>query len=138
MAAELENGQHARVDDAHRVDFLERCAETPGASLGEGAFSAGPAIWVGKREVAHFDGSDAVDVRLTRSVIRERRDELRGDERIELRSRSSDWLRVSARTPSELHHACALIQAAVAANLLTARPGPPPTGVELARRRRFH
>ena len=60
-----------------RLDFMKRCAGIPGAALGEGAFSPGPAIWVVKREVAHFDGQHEVDVRLTKDAVRKRRPELR-------------------------------------------------------------
>jgi len=38
----------------------------------------------------------------------------------------------------DLDHGYALIREAVAANLPTAIPGIPPSGPELARRRRFH
>ncbi|MGI8794679.1 MAG: hypothetical protein ACR2H3_16150 [Acidimicrobiales bacterium] len=38
---------------AWRDEFLERCCdETDGAAIGDGAFGPGPALWVGKREVA--------------------------------------------------------------------------------------
>ena len=117
---------------------MGRCADIKGAALGEGAFAPGPAIWVGTREVAHFDGPDEVDVRLTKPVIRERRSELRSDERVELRRSTSDWIRVRVRAESELDHAFALIRDAVAANLSSAAPGLPPGGQDLARRRRFH
>jgi hypothetical protein len=130
-------GQSAWVDNRQR-GFMERCAGIAGAALGEGAFASGAAIWVGKREVAHFDGPDELDVRLTKSVIHERRPELSSDERVELRPRTSDWIRVRVRSQSEFDHAFALLQDAVAANLSTATPGVPPSGAELARRRRFH
>jgi len=48
------------------LDFLERCCDgLDRGVVSEGAFSPGPAIWVGRREVAHFDGDDTLDVRLT-------------------------------------------------------------------------
>jgi hypothetical protein len=125
------------VDDL-RLDLIERCANIAGAALGEGAFAPGAAIWVGTREVAHFDGVDELDVRLTRGVIRERRHELGNDERVELRPATSDWIRVRVTTRSELDYAVALVRDAVVANLPSASPGSPPTGRELERRRRFH
>ncbi len=42
------------------------------------------ALWLGTREIAHCHNGQ-VDVRLTRSVVRELRDELRSDARIDLR-----------------------------------------------------
>lgn len=119
-------------------EFLERCADIDGAGLGEGAFAPGPAIWVGKREVAHFDDERTLDVRLTKSAIQTRRAELKADERISLRRGSSDWLGVRVTSETDAEYALAVVRDAVAANLATARPGLPPTGAELARRRRFH
>ena len=117
---------------------MERCGAIEHAALGEGAFSAGPAIWVGKREVAHFDASDRLDVRLTKQVIRARREELKHDDRIALRRSGSDWLDVRVASDSDADFAFSLVEAAVAANLPTAQPGLPPAGTDLARRRRFH
>jgi predicted kinase len=131
------SGNHVCVADLRR-DFMKRCAEIEGAALGEGAFSPGPAIWVGRREVAHFDGPVEVDVRLTKGVIRERRSQLVSDEHVELRPRSSDWVRVRVASPSELDSAFALVRDAVAANLPSSKPGLPPSGPDLERLRRFH
>jgi Family of unknown function (DUF5519) len=108
-----------------------------GVALGEGAFAPGPALWVGKREIAHFDANGTLDVRLTWPVIRERRAELDADDRVSLRASRSDWLEVRLATKTE-DFAFTLVDAAVAANLPTAAPGLPPTGADLARRRRFH
>jgi hypothetical protein len=119
-------------------EFMRRCADVAGTAVGEGAFAPGLALWVGTREVAHFDGPDVLDVRLTKAVIRERRSELTNDDRIELRLGTSDWLRVRVKTRSDREHALALVRDAVASNLPTAAPGPPPEGEALARRRRFH
>jgi len=117
--------------------FLERCAAIDGAALGEGAFADGLAIWVGTREVAHFH-RDELEVRLTKPVIRERRAELTADERITLRRNPSDWLTVRIASAADRKYALALVSAAIEANRESAPPGLPPTGADLARRRRFH
>lgn len=119
-------------------EFFRRCESIAGTALGEGAFRADRAVWVGRREVAHFDADGMLDVRLTRQAIRARREELQSDARIVLRSSSSDWLAVSIATPTDLDFAIALVTEAVANNAPTAEPGAPPEGAELARRRRFH
>jgi hypothetical protein len=124
-----------------RDELIERLAELPGAVLGEGAFAPGPAIWAGRREVAHFDRDGMLEVRLTKGVIRARRVQLRADPRVRLRAGASDWIAVDleAGDPTDASEvAAALIEDALAANLPTAEPGPPPTGAELERRRRFH
>jgi hypothetical protein len=120
------------------ADLLGRCAELEGAAVGEGAFGPGTAVWVGKREVAHFDTEEVLDIRLTKSLIRSRRSDLRDDERIRLRRGTSDWLEFRVRDQSDVDDALSLIRDAVRANLPTAPPGNPPTGDKLSRRRRFH
>jgi hypothetical protein len=122
----------------HEV-FLQRCSNgSDGVAIGEGAFSPGPALWVGKREVAHFDDERTLDVRLTKAEIRRRRHELKSDERITLRTTSSDWLECSIKSDDDVEWAASLVLAAVEANKSTAPIGLPPTGADLERRRRFH
>ena len=80
-----------------------------GVVEGESSFKDGPAFWAGGKEIAHFEGAHAIDLRLTRAQIRARRDELRADARVVLRSASSDWLTVEFRTPGRRGlraHAC--------------------------------
>ena len=122
------------IDD---VNFLVRCCDgLDGAVVSKGAFSPGPAIWVG-REVAHFDGDDTLDLRLSKRLISERRAELRSDVRVALRPGSSDWIDI-IESDSDLSFASGVVQQAIEANRSTATTGPPPTGAELDRRRRFH
>jgi hypothetical protein len=122
----------------YQLTFIDRCAGLDNAVVGEGAFGPGPAVWVGKREIAHFDNEITVDVRLTKSVIRARRSELAADERVRLRPGSSDWLEVGITSEADVDFALLLVRDAVAANFPTAPPGVPPAGAELERRRRFH
>jgi len=120
------------------LDFLERCCDgLDGVAVSEGAFSPGPAIWVGRREVAHFD-DDTLDVRLTKQLISERRAELRSDVRVALRPGSSDWIDVTIADESDRSFAEGIVHQAIEGNRWTATAGPPPTGAELDRRRRFH
>lgn len=102
--------------DTWQLDFLERCADGHGAALGEGAFASGPALWVGKREVAHFDRARTLDVRLTREIIRLRRDELKRDARVTFRKAASDWVEVEVATDEDIAWAQSLIRDAVVAN----------------------
>ena len=105
--------------------------------LGEGAFSPGPAVWVGKREVAHFDDDHTLDVRLTRKQISARRSELKSHPKVALRANTSDWLEVEVASPDDAGFAEGLVRDAIAANR-DAPQGLPPSGAELERRRRFH
>ena len=102
-------------------------------------FTEGQAIWCGTREVAHFhDLSGELEVRLTKAVVRERRAELKADPRVTLRKNASDWIAFTITATGDEAAAVALVRLAVEANTSTAPAGPPPTGADLARRRRFH
>jgi len=125
--------------DDWQTSVLAACADVDGASLDEAMFAAGgPAVWVGRREVAHFDAERTLDIRLTRHVIRARHGELGGDPRVALRRNASDWVEVTMATDGDVAWAQALVREAVQANRATAPPGPAPTGAELDRRRRVH
>src|SRR5947209_12614409 len=118
-------------------EFLERCCnETDGVVLGEGAFGPGSALWVGMREVAHFDDERTLDIRLTKAEIRRRRQKLKADERVTLRGSSSDWLECLVESHEDVEWAARLVVAAVEANLSPAPKGLPPPGADLERRRR--
>lgn len=121
-----------------KEDLLKRLGELPGGSVGQSSFSSGPALWVGKREVAHLDDPQTLDIRLTKEVIRSRRSSLSSDGRIVLRPNSSDWLEVRIESEADMEFALSLAEDAIAANRGSAAPGPPPTGADLQRRRRFH
>jgi hypothetical protein len=82
---------------AWRANFFDRCAELDQAQIGEGACGPGPAVWVRKREIAHFDDECTLDVRLTKAVIRARRAELVAEARIELRPAPPTGLRSTSR-----------------------------------------
>ena len=73
------------------------------------------AYWVDGREIAHLEADDVLDLRLTRSAIREKRAELKADPQIELRG-SSDWLTVRVEGPQDASFVTALIRQAVKAN----------------------
>lgn len=103
-------------------------------------FGTGMAYWVNGTEVAHVEPDDAFEIRLTKRHIRERRAELQGDPRVELRRNASDWISVRLSTPADVEFAVELVTIALEAH--RAPPGtitkPPPSGTELERRRRFH
>jgi hypothetical protein len=98
------------------------------------------AYWVNGKEIAHWDRDGSIDIRLTRKGISGRRAELKADERVDLRRSGSDWVQVRCTSREDVALALDLFEAAVAAH--AAPPGqtpkPPPTGADLARRRRFH
>ncbi len=115
-------------------------AAIEGVVESDSAFQEGLAYWVNGTEIAHFEGRHAIDLRLTRGQIRARREQLRADPRVILRSGSSDWLTVEFRSAADEAFVIELAGAAAAAH----RPAdgaparPPPTGRSLARRKHFH
>jgi hypothetical protein len=98
------------------------------------------AYWVNGKEIAHFDESTVVDLRLTRGVISERRPDLKADPRVELRRSTSDWVELRVRNHDDLDWLRSLVEAAAHAHRAPAgaTPKAPPVGAALERRRRFH
>jgi hypothetical protein len=119
-------------------ELIERLVALGGTTISKGAFAPVPAVWVGRREVAHFDADGSLDARLTRTVIRQRGPELGSDDRVIFGARISDWPELRLSSPDDLKFALELVRAALAANAPSAPRGAPPTGAELMRRRRFH
>jgi hypothetical protein len=111
-----------------------------GVAESDSAFKAGPGFWVNGTEIAHFEGQRAIDLRLTWAQIRARRDQLRADPRVTLRSSSSDWLTVEFGTAADETFVLELAEIAAAAHRAPSDAAPllPPTAAALARRRRFH
>ena len=113
-----------------------------GADEGSSVFSdddAAPALWVDGTQVAHFRAADVLEVRLTKPRIRAERARLSADPRVVLRKNASDWLQVRFTRAADIAFLRELVEAAVEAHRPRDRmPRPPPTGAELARRKRFH
>jgi hypothetical protein len=106
----------------------------------ESGFRSGAGYWVNGTEIAHLDEGDVLDLRLTATLIRERRAELKADPRVTLRRSGSDWVEVRFRNMADVEFAAGLVEMAVAAHRPPAgvMVKQPPAGAELARRRRFH
>jgi Luciferase len=60
------------------------------------------AFWVNGKEIAHFESDDALDIRLTRAVIRSHRAELKASPGVELRPSTSDWITVRTCDPERV------------------------------------
>ena len=103
-------------------------------------FSDDMAYWVNGKEIAHFHGQDSLELRLTRPVIRELRDQLKAEPHVKLRNASSDWLIMSFASAADVRFIASLAKRAAEAHRpsTSVPPKPPPTGVQLARMRRFH
>lgn len=96
---------------------MSRGARLRGISLRPSRFRGrghSTALWLGTREVAHCHNGH-VDVRLTRAIVRELRDELRSDARIDLRRPGYDWILIRVRTAADVQRALELLRHAVRA-----------------------
>ncbi len=120
--------------------LLHQLCQIDGVIESESAFKDGPALWANGKEIAHFEGERAIDLRLTRAEIRARRADLRADPRVSLRSSSSDWITVEFSGLRDEAFVRELTEIAAAAHQpRDGGPGRlPPAGADLARRRHFH
>jgi hypothetical protein len=104
-------------------DFMVRGARRRGVTLKASRFRGRghtSALWLGTREIAHCHNGQ-VDVRLTRAVVRELRDELRSDARIDLRGPGFDWILIRVRAAADVERALELLRHAMGAARTIAR-----------------
>ena len=112
----------------------------PGVVESPGVFSDGDAFWINGTQIAHWCDEYTLELRLTKKLISERREELKQDMRVTLRKSGSDWIMLRFDSRDDVIFAARLAIAAAEAH----RPSdgmalqPPPTGAALERRRRFH
>lgn len=107
---------------------------------GDSIFEEGAeAFFVDARQMAQIIDGEA-HIRLSWPVIREHRDRLRTDARVRIPRSGTDWLAVTFRTAKDLPLVLELVELAAAQyRPPPGRPArPPPTGADLARRRRWH
>lgn len=98
---------------------IEGMIESPGTY-----YTDEDAFWVNGKEVAHFHGDDAIELRLTKKKISAQRTRLKTDERVELPKSSSDWLIVRFGSPRDVALVIELAEIAAAAH--RAPPGTTP------------
>jgi Luciferase len=123
-----------------RARLRERLLAIDGKIESESQFADVMAFWVNGKEIAHFEGDDEINMRLTRRVVSSERHRLKVDARVDLKRRSADWIVIRFSEHEDLDFVAELAAMAAAAHMPP--PGvsmrPPPTGPDLARRRRFH
>jgi len=74
------------------------------------------AYWINGKEIALFESTDLIEIRLTREVVRRRRQEFKGDPRVDLRYSGSDWITVRFSTPHDRALVMELVEGAAAAH----------------------
>lgn len=123
-----------------RAEINRRIASLDGILPAESQFGHGTAYWANGKEIAHFEGDDVIEIRLTRAVIRANRPMLTANEHVELRKHGGDWITVRFTDRADVDLVLdLLVQAELAHRPPPGVPAkPPPTGAALARRQRFH
>jgi hypothetical protein len=99
-----------------RDDLSERILALPSVESKPSRFGgSGDGFFVGRREFAHFHPGNELDLRLTKSVVRELRELLDASPRISWR-KTSDWVEVRFSRRTHLDEVMELVERAVAAN----------------------
>jgi hypothetical protein len=100
-----------------REALSRKLAEIDGLTLAPSRFGhEDPSWWFRGAEILHFHGTDAVDLRLGRKLIRARRDQFREDLRVKLRpSSSADWVELLLGSSKDVPFVVQLVKAAVGA-----------------------
>ncbi len=98
------------------------------------------AFFVNGRQMANFVGTNTLAVRLGRKRISEMRSELRADDRVDLLRQGGDWIGMRFASRDDVARVVELVSlvAADCRPIHGATVRPPPVGVDLARRQRFH
>ena len=95
---------------------MARAAKIRGLSVRPSRFRwHDAALWHGTHELAHCHNGQA-DIRLTRAVVRELRDELRMDARMDLRRTGTDWILIRLRVAADVDRALELVRRALRAD----------------------
>lgn len=99
-----------------KEELERRLAALPGLVGRPSRYGHGVAFFTGGREIAHFHGTDRMDVRLTREEIRRRKAEGAFDPRVRTRGPSADWVEVHVEEARDIPYAVSLVEEAVRAN----------------------
>jgi hypothetical protein len=98
-----------------REELERKLLEIPGVARGPSRVGHGAAYFSGDREIAHFHGDERMDIRLTRELIRVRKQEGGFDERVRTRGPSADWVELFVRRVQDIPLALELVEDAVRA-----------------------
>jgi Family of unknown function (DUF5519) len=99
-----------------RAELESALSRLPGLVPRASRWGSLPAFFVGDREIAHFHKDGRLDVRLTRSVIRQRAAEGSLDPRVQVRGSSSEWVAVRATDLLDVALVVGLVEEAMRAN----------------------
>jgi hypothetical protein len=101
-------------EDVHWQAVVEVCSEAGPVYEGSSRWGGKPALFLDRREIAHYDGQGLVDLRITASGWK--RVDL-GDDPAVTRDRSRrDWVSISVASREDVERLRPLLVAAVQAN----------------------
>jgi hypothetical protein len=125
--------------DELQLELWMRLLEVPGVEEGENSWGDDTALWVNGTQMANFRRDGGLEIRLTRRVIAELRTRLSSDRRVALRG-NSDWAGFRFKTRDDFDFLVEMARRAAKVYLPVdgTAPKPPPSGADMARRKRFH
>jgi hypothetical protein len=95
---------------------LALCEELAPVEVRRSRFAPKPAIFLGRREFAHWEGPGRVDLRVTSKAWRGLAAEFGGDPAVEHDPGRRDWVDLELRSDEDVHRLRPLFAAAVRAN----------------------
>ena len=103
------------VDEAWSA-VLDLCRELGPVVVRTSRFAAKPAMFLGRREFAHWEGPGRVDLRITALGWRRHMDEFAGDPAISRDRARRDWIDLHLASVADVERLRPLFETAVAAN----------------------
>lgn len=97
---------------ALQKELQARAGDLADVTIKKSKYSSDAAFWRGKREFAHFEKGQAIELRLTKPLIQK----LKPDYRLEVGYPVRDWVRVYFENEQDLDFTMKLLEQAYQAN----------------------
>jgi hypothetical protein len=95
---------------------LDLCRELGPVTVRQSQFAAKPALFLGRREFAHWEGPGLVDLRITAAGWRQHADSFADDPAITRRTGRRDWIDLRLSDEADVERLRPLFETAVRAN----------------------
>lgn len=97
--------------------FVDAMLAAGHASEGRSRYGDKPALFAGRREIAHLEPDGSIDLRITRAGWTHARQDFAADPAVVRDSARRDWIELRPRQPSDLDRLAPLLAIAAAANV---------------------
>jgi hypothetical protein len=95
---------------------IDLCRELGAVTVQRSRFADKPALFVGRREIAHWEGPGLVDLRITAAGWRKHADEFAADQAVTRRPARRDWIDLRMSSVADVDHLRPLFETAVTTN----------------------